>query len=338
MGAISENGRRDRKNNIEKMNWRPNSEIHLARARQQMIQRIRDYFLHEGVTEVCTPALTSTAVTDPSISSLQVSNNDKYGFLQTSPEFAMKRLLAAGYPDIYQICQVFRGNESGRRHLLEFTMVEWYRLNFTLQNIIDDTIQLLKTLLGDQARQPPILISYSEAFENALGIDPLVISSQELANMLKADENLCDAMNADHDAWLDLAMATCVAPSFPVDQLTIVSHFPASQASLAQLCPIDNCLADRFEVFFGTTELANGFVELTDATEQRKRFKNEQEKRLRNGQSIPMIDDALIASLEEGLPPCAGVALGVDRALMVAEGIDDINQVVTFTPELHHDL
>ena len=232
------------------MNWRPNSGVEIAKARQRMMQRLRDYFLAQDVTEVCTPALTTTAVTDPAVSSLRVADHDNHGFLHTSPEFAMKRLLAAGYPDIYQICRVFRGGESGQEHLAEFTMVEWYRHSFELTNIIDDTIRVIDNLLASRTLDPPKLLTYSEAFDNVVGIDPLVAGVKELANILKADNNLQNSIGADRDAWLDLLMTTCVSPCFGTDQLTIVFHYPASQASLARLCPVDNRLADRFEVFF----------------------------------------------------------------------------------------
>jgi lysyl-tRNA synthetase class 2 len=314
------------------MSWRPNSGPDAARARARMLERARDYFSQQGVLEVTTPALSSRTTTDPNISSFEVESGDEDLYLQTSPEHFMKRLLASGYPDIYQLGQVFRYGEVGRRHLPEFTMIEWYRLGFGLQQIIDDTLALAGELFSKRQLNDTDFISYSQAFESALGIDALATTSQELAVAIGADAELSASIGDDVDQWLDLAMATRIAPSFAKDRLTVVSHYPASQASLARLCPDNQSLADRFELYFFETELANGFVELTSANEQLERFEADREKRKTDRKPVPAVDDKLIDALRAGLPDSAGVALGLDRVLMIDEGHDDIRQVTTFTP------
>ncbi len=314
------------------MTWQPNSGPGMARARAALLQRTRRYFEDRQVLEVTTPTLVSHAVTDPSIAALSVATDGGTARLHTSPEYCMKRLLAAGYPDIYQVCPVYRGGEQGRHHLAEFTMLEWYRRGFRLDAIIDDAVCLTGLLLEDRRLAEPLIIDYVEAMEAALSLNALAASAATLADALGADDSLRQTVGDDRDAWLDLAMATRVAAGFADDRLTVIRHYPASQASLARLCPADPDVADRFEIYLGAIELANGFVELTDADEQLRRFEADRDKREADGKPDVAIDMALIDALRAGLPDCAGVALGLDRALMIAEGRDSVDEVTTFTP------
>jgi len=300
-----------------------------------MLERARAYFKTQGVLAVDTPALSRYAGSDPNIDSLTTRSlfgNDY--FLHTSPEFCMKRLLAAGYPDIYSICRVYRDGESGKQHVPEFTMVEWYRLGFELNSIIADTTTFIATCLDDPALVASVaVLDYEEALRKHAGVDAFAAGIDELATCVSADERLRRELADDRDTWLDLIMSTVVAPRFPDKRLTVVQHYPASQAALARLCPDDDRVADRFEVFHGAMELANGYVELTDAAEQRQRIDRDLEKRQQLGRNVYPWDKTLIAALEYGLPDCAGVAIGFERLQMVFDKTDDIREVMTFAFE-----
>ncbi len=315
------------------MNWRPNSDPEIARSRATMLNLARTFFDDRQILEVCTPALSAHATMDPNIESIVATQSGYQSYLHTSPEYFMKRLLAAGYPDIYQICRVFRSGENGRRHLSEFTMIEWYRLNFELKRIMKETADFITTLLThNKLAQEPIQVSYTEAFQNALALDPLHADIDSIARALDADAYLRERIGDDRDAWLDLAMSTQVATTFTTDRLTLVYHYPIGQASLAQVCPLNEELSDRFEIFYGPLELANGFVELTDADVQEKRFRRDQKERKTRGIAIHSIDENLIDALHAGLPTSAGVAVGLERLLMIDNDLDDIQATTTFTP------
>jgi len=302
--------------------------------RARMLARVRAYFGSQGVLEVDTPALSTAAVSDLQIESLGVSSTlvgRETLYLHTSPEFAMKRLLAAGYPDIFSICRVFRDGESGRRHQPEFTMIEWYRHGFGLGDIAGDTISLILAALG--ARGPsanPVVVDYADAVRDATGFDAHTASIDSLADAAGADERLRATLGDARDDWLDLLLSTRVVPAFAKDRLTLLQHYPASQAALARLCPADPRVADRFEVFLGTAELANGYVELTDATEQRQRVERDNAERARRGRPVRPLDEAFLAALDAGLPECGGVALGLERLQMIHDNTDDIRDVITF--------
>jgi lysyl-tRNA synthetase class 2 len=300
-----------------------------------MMQRARRYFVDQDVLSVDTPALSQYAGTDTNIESLAVTaSNGREYFLHTSPEFCMKRLLAAGYPDIYSICRVFRDGEAGRYHIPEFTMVEWYRLEFDLGEIVEDTTNFIASCLDfPKLADSVVRFDFADAFQEFAEIDVMEASIDELSNRCDADERLRAAVGPDKDAWLDLILGTVIAPQFVPDQLTVVQHYPASQAALARLCPDDDRFADRFEVFCGSLELANGYVELTDAKEQRQRMDNDLRKRHGSGRAELPWDKALIAALESGLPQCAGVAVGFERLQMIFDDTDDIRDVVTFNNE-----
>lgn len=293
-----------------------------------MLARTRLYFDNENVLAVDTPALSTSAPTDPHIASMATGQS---AYLHTSPEFHMKRLLADGYPDIYSICRVFRDGEDGRQHLPEFTMVEWYRLAMNLDAIIADTLQLIEFVLeraelaSNASRR-----DYSNCFVDELLIDVRTASIQDLADVVAADEQLRRSLGDDRDSWLELIMATKIVPQFDTSSLTVVTHFPASQAALARHCPQDASLADRFEIYYGEIELANGYVELRDATELLRRMDNDLEIRRKVGLPTVPRDKNLIAAMDAGLPECAGVALGFERLHMVAAGVKDIRNVVSF--------
>jgi lysyl-tRNA synthetase class 2 len=293
---------------------------------------LRQFFADQGVLETETPVIVAGTATDPHVESLRVRGAGIDAYLHTSPEHAMKRLLASGYPDIFQVCKVFRDGESGSCHRPEFTMVEWYRRGFGLQDIVADTLRLLDAMLEVRILSRPETTSYRDAFLAATGIDPLAAGSGEIAEFLGADDSLRASLGTDRNAWLDLLMATRVAPGLPADRLTAICHYPADQAALARVCPDDPMVADRFELFLGPLELANGFVELTDADEQSERFEADRELRRSRGLHVPDADAALIDAVRNGLPDCAGVALGLDRVLMIEQGLDDIGATLTFDP------
>ncbi len=298
-----------------------------------MLRRLRAYFDTESVLEVDTPALSAAAVSDVHIESLKVSStlNTQPLYLHTSPEFFMKRLLAAGYPDIYSIARVFRDGESGRHHQPEFTMVEWYRLGYGLDEIIADTVQAIASALQQPSLKDQVTIwNYADVFINQCSIDPATASLDELAAAVDADDNLRASVGDVRDDWLDLILSTRVVPSFEAGMLTVLQHYPTSQAALAQLCPDDANFADRFEVFMGTTELANGYVELRDDKLQAKRIANDQAARQARGLGERPVDDQFLAALESGLPKCAGVAMGLERLQMTLDHVDDIRDVITF--------
>jgi lysyl-tRNA synthetase class 2 len=312
--------------------WRPLAGPAVAAERARLLKRAREFFEFRKVMEVDTPILSRFPVTDPHIDSVAArSASEPELFLHTSPEYRMKQLLAAGFGDIYQICKVFRDGERGLNHLPEFTLVEWYRRNFGLQQIMRETIEFLAALLDrPQFETTAEFKSYQDAFRETTKLDPRTADRSELAAYLDAEEELESAVGDDRDAWLDLVLAERIVPEFAKDRFTIIFHYPASQAALARICPADADFADRFEVFYGNLELGNGFVELTDADEQLSRFNEDQSKRRHMNKSVHDFDEDLISALRAGLPPCAGVAVGFDRLLMLHEGKSDIAEVSNF--------
>ncbi len=314
--------------------WAPAASFETLRLRARMLDVVRRYFSATGSLEVETPVMVRTGVTDVHLESLEVRRADgsRAGYLHTSPEYAMKRLLAAGAPDIHQVCRVFREGERGRRHNPEFTMVEWYRLGIDHHALMEDVERLLRALI--EPFRPAGLtrhVTYADAFRAALGIDPLGIDTVELRTaLLAAGLDLPESIRDERDALLDLAMATLVAARFPSDAITFLYDFPASQAALAQ---VRGPVASRFEAFWGELELANGFHELGDATEQAGRFQADRAERARRGQPDREPDTRFIAGLAAGLPACAGVALGFDRVVMIAAGAGSIDEVVAFPVE-----
>ena len=306
-----------------------------------MLKRARAFFEERNILEVDTPILSRFAASDPHIESIEVTlqlDPDKSWFLQTSPEYCMKRLLSAGYPDIYEICKVFRDAEAGRYHQPEFTMVEWYRLDFGLNDIVQDTLEFITTLVdAKRFDKAPMLLSHAEAFAEFAGIDSSTADIETLSAAAAADDQLKQSLGDSRDDWLDLILAEKISRKFPTDRLTALCHYPASQAALSRICPDDASVADRFEVFAGDLELANGYVELVDAKEQSSRFEADQSARKLAGRPQRPIDRALIAALASGLPACAGVAVGFDRVHMLNEGTGDIRQALSFAFERRNE-
>jgi lysyl-tRNA synthetase class 2 len=314
--------------------WAPTASLDVLRLRARLLERVRGHFAATGALEVETPVMVVSGVTDVHLESLEVRRADgtRAGFLHTSPEYAMKRLLSAGAPDIYQVARVFREGERGRRHNPEFTMVEWYRLGIDHHALMDDVDRLLRFLIEPQRPVGPThRVTYAAAFQGVLGIDPLIASTPELrAAMVACGADVPESVADDHDALLDLAMATLVATRFPADRITFLHDFPASQAALARL---RGPVASRFEAFWGELELANGFHELGDAIEQASRFEADRTERARRGQPDREPDARFLAALAAGLPSCAGVALGFDRVVMIAARAGAIDEVIAFPVE-----
>jgi lysyl-tRNA synthetase class 2 len=318
----------------DELQWRPTAGLGVLRLRAQLLTAVRAHFATTGALEVETPVLAGAAVTDVHLESLEVRRSDgtRVGFLQTSPEYAMKRLLCAGAPDLFQVARVFREGERGRNHNPEFTMVEWYRLGIDHRELMGDVERLLRAMLEPgRSVGRTRTVTYTEAFEATLGCNPLESDTSEIESSLRRHGlDVPAALAGDRDGLLDLGMATRVAPAFDHGAITFVHDFPASQAALAR---VRGAVASRFEAFWGGLELANGFHELGDATEQERRFAADAAERARRGQPRRAVDRHLLAALNAGLPPCAGVALGFDRVVMIAAGATRIDEVIAFPIE-----
>lgn len=305
-----------------------------------VLTHARHFFLDRGVLEVDTPIVVNAPVTDIHIHSAKVhfADNPRPFFLHTSPEYAMKRLLAAGSGDIYQICHVVRGFERGRVHNAEFTLIEWYRMGYTLDRLMEEVETLVRTLLSDVAFSlTSQRLTYQEAFLRELDLDPFTASMDELAAAASAvgfNPGAQSGATAQRDELLELLMGTVIGPKLGQSSLTFVYDYPASQAALARVNPNDPRTALRFELYCKGLELANGFQELASAEEQRARFVRDNEERRRMGLPTYELDERLLAALAAGLPECAGVALGFDRTMMLAAEVDHIDDVLPFPTEL----
>lgn len=315
----------------DQASWRPTASPAALRLRAESLRRLRDYFHDQQVLEVETPLLAQAATTDPHIPSYVVEAGDGSSlYLNTSPEFAMKRLLAAGVGDIYQVCKAFRRGESGRLHNPEFTLLEWYRIGFDHVRLMDDVAALVGVLAaGHREFDVPQRISYRDCFRHSLDVDPHGASGAELMACAAAQGlgPVAGLGPEDRDGWLDLLMSHCIQPRLGQNRLTFVYDYPASQASLARLRPGPPPVAERFELFIDGVELANGFHELQDAAEQRRRFEADLRARAAQGLDTVVMDERLLAALDQGLPACAGVALGLDRLLLVLSGSRHLQQV-----------
>jgi lysyl-tRNA synthetase class 2 len=319
------------------MSYAEAGSLEALRTRAQILARIRAFFAARGVLEVETPALSPAGVSDPALDSVMATARSLGPtplYLHTSPEYAMKRLLAAGSGDIYQICRVFRDDELGRWHQPEFTLLEWYRVGWDELRLMTEVAELIRAALAATSAAPPsdtprsVRVRYADAVHAVLGVRPDAATT-ELVQRLVA-QRIDVPRGLPHDAVLDLAFGTLVVGSFDPTALTFVYDYPASQAALARLKPGPPQVAARFEVFSGGIELANGFHELLDAREQRRRFEAEREQRLLAGRPAPPLDEQLLAALEAGLPDCAGVALGVDRLVALATHQADVASAVSF--------
>jgi lysyl-tRNA synthetase class 2 len=301
-----------------------------------MLSRIRQFFDQAGVLEVETPVCSRFGATDPAIESFKtcytgpeaVQGLDLY--LHTSPEFPMKRLLAAGSGPIYQICKVLRDGELGRRHNPEFSLLEWYRPGFDYHQLMDEVASLINRL-----REQPLQIeklAYAEVFEGQLGLNPHATGVDQLRECA-IEQGIAGAEQLTikgRDAWLDLLLSHLIEPRLGQAGMTFLYDYPASQAALARVRADRYPVAERFELYMNGIEIANGFQELIDAEQQRQRFREDIRQRLLSQQAEVPMDEALLLALASGLPACSGVALGLDRLLMVLTETPDIRQVVTF--------
>lgn len=315
--------------------WAPLTGPGALQRRAELLRRLRAFFDQRGVLEVETPLLGRFTNPDPALASLPVLG-DGWGegrgpshFLQTSPEFAMKRLLAAGSGAIYQVCKAFRGGERGRRHNPEFSLLEWYRPGFDYHQLMDEVAALVRTL-ADDAHLAEERLTYGALF-GRIGVDPHHAEPAELRAVAQAQGiGGAGGLDLPRDGWLDLLLTHCLEPALGRGRLSFVYDYPEGQAALARLREGPPPVAERFELYWEGMELANGFQELTDAAEQRQRFSREQAQRQAEGADAPALDDRFLAALASGLPECAGVALGLDRLLMVLAGATHIDQVLPF--------
>ena len=319
--------------------WQPTADRTMLERRAALLALARRFFAGRGVLEVDTPLVVNAPVTDVHIHSARVlfdqagaSPGAQPYFLHTSPEYAMKRLLAGGIGDIYQICHVVRGLERGRLHNTEFTLIEWYRRGFTLGALMDEVEALVRELLGaGGARRRGERLTYRDAFLRELAIDPFTASLGALEDA--ARESGFTAGPCGRDELLEFLVGVRIGPRLGHQALTFLYGYPANQAALARLDPTDSRAAQRFELYCDGVELANGFHELTDAGEQRARFEHDLDERRRLGLAVQALDERLLAALEAGLPDCCGVALGFDRTLMIGAGATRIDEVLPFPIE-----
>jgi len=317
----------------QKNNWQPSASLSNLKLRSQVIDAIRSFFKARQVLEIDTPILCSNTVTDPFISSIPAhvainqNNKLKTYYLQTSPEYAMKRLLAACPIPIFQITKSFRQGEIGHNHNPEFTMLEWYRPHYDHHQLMDEMDELLQSIL---CCQKAIRKTYADLFFDILQINPHQVELNHLKDCARKHHIHLANEVTDKDTWLDLLMSHCIEPKLLGDRPFFIYDFPASQAALARIKKGDPSVAMRFEVYAQGRELANGFYELQDAHEQRLRFETNLLKRNELGLDELPIDEYFLSALNTGLPDCSGVALGVDRLIMLVAESDNIQDILSF--------
>ncbi len=319
------------------LEWRPKADQAALQARARLYAGLRRFFANAGVMEVETPLASHAGLPDPALESWRTAWSSPAGveplWLQTSPEFPMKRLLAAGSGPIYQICKVFRDGERGRRHHPEFSLLEWYRPGWGLEQLMAEVADLVRGALG-QPERPVEILAYRDLFLSRLGLDPFHLQTAELQAGAQAQAIAgAEDLDLDRDGWLDLLLTHCLEADLGRDRLTFIRDYPPSQAALARIRPGPEPVAERFELYLEGLELANGFQELTDPREQRRRFEQDQARRRDLGLAVPPLDECFLAALEAGLPASSGVALGLDRLLMVKMGASHIDQVLAFPIE-----
>jgi lysyl-tRNA synthetase class 2 len=351
---------------MQKTHWQPSATIDVLKKRADIIATIRQFFAERGVLEVDTPLMSHATVTDPHILSIPAvyqpigSEETTTCYLQTSPEYAMKRLLAAGMGSIYQIAKAFRQGEVGRLHNPEFTMLEWYRLGFDHHQLMDEMDALLQKIIHTKAAER---LSYLTVFEKYVDVNPHLASIDELKttalkqgicysggqeqsgsvlkkmpsltkNSAEQNRSTVDSENkVEKNKWLDLLFTHCIEPHLGLDRPCFIYDFPASCAALAKIRLENPPVASRFEVYFKGVELANGFHELQDAFEQRKRFEADSLYREKNNVVSVPLDENFLAALEFGLPECAGVALGIDRLILLTMNAEKIDDILSFAFE-----
>jgi len=317
--------------------WRPSAAPEALHHRAELLSRLRGYFADQGVLEVETPLLSSAGNPDPHIPSFTTEpgpHGESSRYLNTSPEFAMKRLLAAGSGPIFQVCKAFRRGEQGSQHNPEFTLLEWYRPGFDHLRLMDDVEALVRQLAeGFRPLGLAQRFSYQAVFQQYLDIDPFDVEIVQLKSCARGQGlgEMDGLSNADKDSWLDLLMSHCIQPSLGKEGLTFVYDYPVSQAALARIRPGEPPVAERFELFIDGTELANGFHELQESREQRLRFEGDLAYRQSEKLEPIALDERLLAALAAGLPACAGVALGLDRLQLVLTGCGHIRETLAFS-------
>jgi lysyl-tRNA synthetase class 2 len=312
-------------------NWRPGASRMAVEARARLLSDIRHFFADRKVMEVETPVLSRAGNSDPNIHSMSTDSRRKK-YLRTSPEYAMKRLLACGHGDIYEMGPVFRRGETGRYHNPEFTLLEWYRLDWNYLDLAEEVIELVRLCGRGQFDDWPVnRVTYRELFQQETGLDPLFCSESELAACALERDILTAPMGQQE--WLDLLLSELVQPNLPGECFTVLHDFPPEQAALARIRAGNPSIAERFEIYLGQMELANGYQELTDADEQLDRFRREARLAESRGEEQTPLDMYLIAALNHGLPECAGVALGVDRLLMSCLKLERIDAVLSFAAD-----
>jgi lysyl-tRNA synthetase class 2 len=313
--------------------WQPSASLEKLRQRAKLIDKIRDFFRERDVLEVDTPVMSHGTITDPHVVGIPVlyqaigSPHETKLYLQTSPEYGMKRLLAAGTGAIFQINKAFRQGEVGKIHNPEFTILEWYRPGFDHHRLMDEMDLLLQLILQTPKAER---ISYQDLFENYLGVNPHQATTEDLMQCAKQQNIPFGSVLSDRDAWLDLLWTHAIEPHVGDERPLFLFDFPASQAALAKIRPGNPSLASRFEVYFKGIELANGFHELQDTKEQAQRFLKDLVFRKQHGLPEKSIDKRMLAALQHGLPDCAGVAVGIDRLIMLALGCEQVSDVVSF--------
>ena len=319
------------------MNWRPTASPQTLERRSQVLQNVRAFFYEREFIEVQTPVLGRDTVVDRHIDPVRVkgdqlgvtSTNGKEYFLQTSPEFCMKRIVANATPAIFQICPAFRAGERGELHNTEFTMVEWYRVGDDMEAGVKLLAELAQRTLGQAAR----LSTYRDAFQNSIQVDPFECDLQQLAEVGAGHLDVDLDWSSDRDDWLNLLFAELVQPGLGKSGPEIVTHYPASQSALARIDSEDSRAAERFELFCGGIELANGYHELLDAGELTHRNESVNRQRIADGKEVLPEQSRLLEAMQSGLPACAGCALGFDRLMMVILGVANIADVISFPIE-----
>ena len=319
--------------------WRPTATPEALRRRAAMLAELRAFFAERGVLEVETPLLSAETTLDLHLEPL-ISRVDAPGierrrmYLQTSPELAMKRLLAAGSGSIYQVCKAFRGGERGRWHNPEFTILEWYRVGWDVHRLMREVAALIETLLaGSRRLGPAVYASYADLLRRHAAIDPYDASTETLRQAVENASSPVDTTGLDRDDLLSRLFGERVEPLFPPDRVTIVFDYPASQAAMARINASDPRTAERFEAYVGSIELANGYGELVDPQEQRERLETDRVRRRELGRPLPPIPHRFLAALETGLPDCAGVALGLDRLLGLELDANGIVELISLPIE-----